>query len=98
MGSSKGTLAVRCYIDEILISRLPAPDKLQAQMFIRGTNTKVALQFVRVQPYVSPKIQLSNQRQEKVDLRVLPIIFRFQTPPDVQIYPGELVDVYVGEP
>ena len=61
MGTSKGTLAVRCYIDEILIPRLPPADKLQAQMFIRGTNTKIPLEFVRVQPYVSPKIQLSNR-------------------------------------
>ena len=76
----RGRLAVRCYIDEILIPRLPPPDKLQAQMFIRGTNTKIPLEFVRVQPYVSPKIELSNERQERVDLRVLPVIFRF-TPP-----------------
>lgn len=96
MGTSKGTLAVRCYVDEILIPRLPPSNELQAQMFIRGTATKVPLEFVRVQPYVSPKIQLSNERQEKVDLRVLPIIFRFQPPPGVQVFPGELVDVYIG--
>ncbi len=95
MGTSKGTLAVRCYIDEILIPRLPPADKLEAQMFIRGTSTKIPLEFVRVQPYVSPKIQLSDQRQEKVDLRVLPIIFRFQPPAGAQVFPGELVDVYI---
>ncbi len=97
MGTPKGTLAVRCYIDEVLIPRLPPADKLQAQMFIRGTSTKIPLEFVRVQPYVSPKIQLSNQRQERVDLRVLPVIFRFQAPPGAQVFPGELVDVYIGE-
>jgi HlyD family secretion protein len=97
MASAKGTLAVRCYIDEILIPRLPPTDKLQAQMFIRGTSTKIPLEFVRVQPYVSPKIQLSNQRLEKVDVRVLPVIFRFQPPAGVQLFPGELVDVYIGE-
>ncbi|HZU81362.1 MAG TPA: hypothetical protein VE987_00520 [Polyangiaceae bacterium] len=97
MSTSRGTLAVRCYIDEILIPRLPPADRMQAQMFVRGTTTSVPLEFVRVQPYVSPKIQLSNQRQERVDLRVLPVIFRFQPPPGVQLFPGELVDVYVGE-
>jgi HlyD family secretion protein len=96
MSSSKGTFDVRCYIDEILIPRLPPADKLQAQMTIRGTNTKIPLEFVRLQPYVSPKIELSNQRQEKVDLRVLPVIFRFQPPPGVQVFPGEMVDVYIG--
>lgn len=97
MGTAKGVLAVRCYIDEILIPRLPTGEKLSAQMFIRGTSTKIPLEFVRVQPYVSPKIQLSNQRQERVDLRVLPIIFKFRPPEGVPVFPGELVDVYVGE-
>lgn len=97
MGTSKGMLQVRCYIDEILIPRLPPSDKLQAQMSIRGTTTKIPLEFVRVQPYVSPKIELSNQRLEKVDLRVLPVIFRFQPPPGARVYPGEMVDVYIGE-
>ena len=97
MGTSKGTLDVRCYIDEILIPRLPPPDKMQAQMSIRGTTTKIPLEFVRLQPYVSPKIELSNQRLEKVDLRVLPVIFRFQPPAGAQVYPGEMVDVYIGE-
>lgn len=96
MSTSRALLSVRCFIDEILISRLPPPEKIRAQMFIRGTNTRVPLEFVRVQPYVSPKIQLSNQRQEKVDLRVLPVIFRFAPPRGMAVYPGELVDVYVG--
>jgi HlyD family secretion protein len=57
-------------------------DKLAVAVFeladhgsVHGTvvaagDIKVPLEFVRVQPYVSPRIELSNQRQEKVDLRV----------------------------
>ncbi len=97
MATAKGTLGVRVYVDEILIPRLPPAEKIRAQMFIRGTNTKIPLEFVRMQPYVSPKIQLSNQRQEKVDVRVLPVIFRFEPPPGTQLYSGQLVDVYLGE-
>ena len=66
-------------------------------MSIRGTNIKIPLEFVRVQPFVSPKIELSDQRQERVDVRVLPVIFRFEKPKDLNLYPGELVDVYIGE-
>jgi HlyD family secretion protein len=95
MGSPQDYLAVRCYVDEILVSRLPAPWHIVAQMSITGTDVKIPLEFVRVQPYVSPKIELSNERQEKVDLRVLPVIFRFQKK-DAPIYPGQLVDVYIG--
>ena len=96
MSGSQAYLSVRCYIDEILVSRLPSPEKIRAQLSIRGTEVKVPLEFVRVQPYVSPKIELSNQRQEKVDLRVLPVIFRFQKKDLSMIYPGQLVDVFIG--
>ena len=88
-------LAVRCYVDEILVSRLPTKWHIEATMSPTGTDLKVPLEFVRVQPYVSPKIELSNERQERVDLRVLPVIFRFQKQ-DLPVYPGQLVDVYIG--
>jgi len=95
MGSPQEYLAVRCYVDEILISRLPSGYHIKAEMSITGTNIKVPLEFVRVQPYVSPKIELSNEKQEQVDLRVLPVIFRFEKK-DAPVYPGQMVDVYIG--
>ena len=95
MGRPEEALAVRAFIDEILIAKLGRLDRLQATMFVRGTDRQIPLEFVRVQPYVSPKIELSNARTERVDLRVLPIIFRFARPPDLSVYPGQLVDVYV---
>jgi HlyD family secretion protein len=98
MGSTGDYLGVRCYIDEILLQRLPESEQIKAQMFIRGTDIRVPLEYVRTQPYVSPKIQLSDQRTERVDVRVLPVIFRFTPPKGVQVYPGQLVDVYIGEP
>jgi len=97
MGSPQDELGVRCYIDEILVHRLPADAQMHAQMFIRGTNVNIPLQYVRVQPYVSPKIELSDQRLERVDVRVLPVIFKFEKPKDINLYPGQLVDVYIGE-
>lgn len=96
MGSQANDLEVRCYVDEILIGKLPAPSKMQARMFIRGTNVSVPLVFERMQPYVSPKIELSDQRLEQVDVRVLPIVFRVAGSIPVNLFPGELVDVYVG--
>lgn len=97
LGSNAGTLAVRCFVDEILISRLHRGGEIKAQMIVRGSDAHVPLSFVRIQPYVTPKIELSNQRQERVDLRVLPVIFRFQTDPKLKLYPGQLVDVYISE-
>ena len=95
MGLPQNYLAVRCYIDEILIPRMTAKNKMKAQMQVRGTATRIPLEFDRIQPYVTPKIQLSNQRTERVDVRVLPVLFRFKPPKDLNIYPGMLVDVYV---
>jgi HlyD family secretion protein len=97
MGSAQDYLGVRCYIDEILIQRLPAPSKMRARMFIRGTEVNIPLEYVREQPDVSPKIELSNQRAERVDVRVLPLIFKFAKPRDMTLYPGQLVDVYIGD-
>ena len=96
MGAPQEYLSVRCYVDEILISRLPSGYHIKAQMSITGTDIKVPLEFVRVQPYVSPKIELSNEKQEQVDLRVLPVIFRFEKK-DAPVYPGQMVDVYIGQ-
>ncbi len=90
-------LNLRVYVDEILVPRIPPPSQIKAHMFIRGTKTEIPLTFDRIQPFVSPKIELSNQRQERVDVRVLPIIFRLEGPKNASLYPGELVDVYIGQ-
>ena len=97
LGNMKGDLAVRCYVDEILINRIPDPSAIEARMTIQGTNINVPLKFVRIQPNVSPKIELSSQRTERVDVRVLPVIFSFEKQKGVSIYPGQLVDIYIGE-
>jgi len=97
MGGPQDFLAVRCCSEEPLIHRLPEPSRLSARMFVRGSNLSLPLEDARMQPYVSPKVALSNQRTERVDVRMLPLIFRFAKPKDIALYPGELVDVYIGE-
>ena len=97
LGSASDHLNVRCFVDEILIARLPAPERIKAQMFIRGTSTHVTLDFISIQPYVTPKISLSDQRLARVDVRVLPIVFRFRNDVALKLYPGQLVDVYIGQ-
>ncbi len=97
IGSASGALEVRAYVDEILINRLPAVAKMTGKLFVQGTDINVALTFARMQPYVSPKIELSDQKLEQVDVRVLPIIFHIEKPANVILYPGQLVDVYIGQ-
>lgn len=97
LGSPHAHLNVRCYVDEILVPRLSTPAKMKAQMSVRGSTAKIPLEYVRMQPFISPKIELSDQRLERVDVRVLPIIFRIGNSKNINLYPGELVDVFIGE-
>lgn len=77
--------------------RLPDRSKIKAEMSVRGSGVKIPLEFVRIQPIVSPKVELSDQRLERVDVRVLPIVFRVPECTEVTLYPGQLVDVYIGQ-
>jgi HlyD family secretion protein len=51
---------------------------------------------MRVQPYVTPKIQLTDQRTERVDVRVLPVLFRVVPQHGTRLFPGQIVDVYIA--
>ncbi len=96
MGVVAPHMAVRCYLDEILVPNLPKAAKLEASMYIRGQNNHaIPLEFVSIQPITIPNIELSDQRQQRVDVRVLPIIFKFKKPTEVNVYPGQLVDIYI---
>jgi HlyD family secretion protein len=93
MGTGRDGLHVRAYVHETLVTELPAPSRLIGRMFIRETNTSVPLLFVRVPPSPSPTIDWD----ERVELPVLPVIFRFDPALGLAVHPGQLVDVYIGE-
>jgi HlyD family secretion protein len=94
-GTPQTRFQVRAYVDEILVPQLPT-GQMQAVMNVRGSDQRIALRYERVEPYLSPKISLSDQRQERVDLRVLPVIFTFARPSTLAVYPGQMVDIYIG--
>lgn len=100
MGGEQDTLQVRAFVDELLVPNLPKVTKLEASMYIRGLDNKnIPLEFDSIQPYTIPNIELSNQKNERVDVRVLPIIFKFKKPQDINLFPGQLVDVFIkGKP
>lgn len=96
MGIVNPYLEVRCFLDEILVPTLPKSSQLEATLFIRGVNDRgIPLEFIKIQPYLIPNIQLSSEKTERVDVRVLPIIFKFTKPDDINIFPGQLVDIYI---
>lgn len=87
-------LHVRVDVDENDAWRFKLGSK--AQGFIRGNpQLKLGLEFVRVEPYVIPKRSLNGGTTERVDTRVLQIIYKIISHEAVP-YVGQLVDVYIA--
>jgi HlyD family secretion protein len=86
-------LHVRVDIDEHDIPRYRPG--VAAQAMVRG-NPQFAfpLQFVRVEPYVVPKKSLTGDNTERVDTRVLQVIYAI-TPTDQPVYVGQQLDVFL---
>ena len=62
---------------------------------LRGNTTlSVPLTFVRFEPYVVPKRSLTGESTERVDTRVLQVIYSFDRG-TLPIYVGQLVDVFI---
>lgn len=86
-------LHVRVDIDENDSWRFSAG--APAKGFIKGNSTLNAeLRFVRVEPYIVPKRSLTGGTTERVDTRVLQVLYAF--PPDVLgAYVGQQLDVFI---
>ena len=66
-----------------------------AVAFLKGdTKRKMTLRFVRIDPFVIPKRSLTGDSAERVDTRVLQIIFELERP-DFPLYVGQQVDVFI---
>lgn len=84
---------VRVQIDENDIWRLK-PDAA-AEAVVRGQRQqRFALQLVRTDPYVLPKRSLTGERSERVDTRVLELIYRFDQGEE-PVFIGQQVDVFI---
>lgn len=60
-----------------------------------NTSIAIPLKFVRIEPYVLPKISLTGASDERVDTRVLQVIYSFDQPQKYHIYVGQQVDVFI---
>ena len=87
-------LHLRVDIDEHDIFRF-RPDA-PAVASVRGhPETRYALRFVRLEPYVVPKKSLTGSSAERVDTRVLQVIYAVDASPADRLYVGQQMDVYV---
>jgi hypothetical protein len=87
------TLQVRADIDEVN-APLVMPGS-PAVAYLKGfTDKAIPLTFDRIEPYIVPKRSLTGDNRERVDTRVLQVIYRFEKP-SFSVYVGQQVDVYI---
>lgn len=88
-----GALHVRADVDEQEAHLIAAGGAATASP--RGVaGTRVPLGFVRIEPLVVPKRQLTGDVSERVDTRVLQVIYRVDAQA-VPLYVGQQVDVFI---
>lgn len=89
-------LQVRAEVDEVN-APLVTP-QAPGVAYLKGSTTHaIPLRFMRIEPYIVPKKSLTGDNSERVDTRVLQVIYRFQPPP-FSVYPGQQVDVFIERP
>ncbi|HEY1377228.1 MAG TPA: HlyD family efflux transporter periplasmic adaptor subunit [Gemmataceae bacterium] len=88
-------LHVRVDVDENDIHRFRPGMRAVAKL--RGDPRRVfPLTFVRVEPYVVPKKALTGDNTERVDTRVLQVIYAID-PQSTTLYVGQQVDVFLAD-
>jgi hypothetical protein len=67
-----------------------------AVAFLKGsTQNPLPLRFIRIEPYIIPKKSLTGDSAERVDTRVLQIIYELDRTP-MALYVGQQVDVFIN--
>jgi HlyD family secretion protein len=88
------TLHVRVDIDEYDISRFR--QDVPATAVPRGNlQVRYPLKFVRVEPFVIPKKSLTGDNTERVDTRVLQVIYEFDPAGLPPLFVGQQVEVFI---
>ena len=89
-------LQVRADVDEQNAIRVRPGQRATAHL--KG-DPKVSfdLEFVRVEPYVIPKVSLTGASTERIDTRVLQVIYTLKRPENPPLYVGQQVNVFIEE-
>jgi len=87
-------LHVRVDIDEFDIPRFRG-DSSAAAMPRGNLQVRYPLRFVRIEPFVVPKKSLTGDTAERVDTRVLQVIYEFDPAGLPPLFVGQQVEVYI---
>jgi hypothetical protein len=93
-------LVVRTDVDENDAWRVPRGPaaKSRAVAYLRGNrDIGCELQFYRIDPFFIPKKSLTGDSTERVDTRVLQVLYVFDAG-DKPIYVGQQMDVFIETP
>ncbi len=86
-------LHLRVNIDDMDIWRLKAGTAAFA--ILRGNSSiTTPLEFNHIEPFVIPKKSFTGEDTERVDTRVMQVIYSFPRG-DLPIYPGQMMDVFI---
>jgi HlyD family secretion protein len=89
------TLHLRADVDEHEAWRIKS--QAEATAHVRGNaDLKSQLSFVRFEPLVIPKKSLTGDATERVDTRVLQVIYRLQNPTPAALFVGQQMDVFIA--
>lgn len=88
-------LQIRADVDEQNAVRVrPGED---ATAYVKGDAVNgIPVKFVRIEPFVIPKQSLTGASTERVDTRVLQVIYELTVPAGMNLYVGQQVDVMIG--
>lgn len=89
-------LHLRVSIDENDLYRFK-PENTANAALRSNKDVQFELKFVRLEPYVQPKRELTGDANERVDTRVIEVIYSFTPPEDVPVFIGQQMDVFVKE-
>lgn len=93
---SVSPLHMRVDIDEADAWRMR--EGAPANAFVRGNSTiSFPMRYVYTEPYVIPKRSFTGDTTERVDTRVLQVVYSFEKN-NLPIYPGQLLDVFIESP
>lgn len=66
-----------------------------ATAFVRGNSTiNFPLKFSRIEPYIIPKRSFTGDTTERVDTRVLQVLYNFEKN-DLPVFPGQVLDIFI---
>jgi len=100
--TNRNSLMIIGNIDEIIlrvnINQLSIPyfkENARAVAYLQGDGREsFPLEFLRLEPYLVPKQNLTNDLLEQVDTRVLQVIYRLKKN-DPRIFVGERMDAFI---